>query len=57
MAAASPPDGIDRKLIDRIKGDENVQRILGVSCGQIRLSLCGPPAELDVNKEERGDVH
>jgi len=31
IAAASPPDGIDKKLIDRIKGDEKVQRILNIS--------------------------
>jgi hypothetical protein len=37
IAVASPPDGIDKKLIDRIKGDENVHSILGISYPRIRL--------------------
>jgi len=40
IAAASPPDGIDKKLMDRIKGDEKVQRILDVSSSI--SSLMGP---------------
>jgi hypothetical protein len=39
IAAASPPDGIDKKFINRIKGDENVQRILKISFRQILLFL------------------
>jgi hypothetical protein len=33
IAAASPPEGMDKKLIDRIKGDENVHSILSCQLG------------------------
>jgi hypothetical protein len=55
IAVASPPDGIDKKFIDRIKGDENVQRILDVSYCFFHLV---PPIPPPNGKETGGeDVH